>query len=338
MKAYELVPGLVGPDALKLTDKPEPQVGPGQIKLKVKAISLNFRDIMIANNLYGGPRQTAIQPISDGAGEIVAVGEGVKGLKVGDRVAPLFFPDWQDGQAQFAKIARSLGASAPGMAAEFTVHRESEVVKLPDHMSYEDGASLPCAALTAWHALIGRGGPNQLVAGQTVLALGTGGVSIFALQIGKLSGARVIVTSSSDAKLERAKALGADGLINYKTNAEWQKAALEMTGGAGVDHVLEVGGAGTFPRSAQATTMQGKISLIGGLSGSTEPVSLGAMFGKNVSGITVGSRAMMEAMVKAFAVAKTRAAIDKDYAFDQLAEAFRYQISGSHFGKIVVSV
>jgi NADPH:quinone reductase-like Zn-dependent oxidoreductase len=338
MKAYDLVPGTTGPDALKLVDKPEPSVGPGQIKLKVKAISLNFRDIMIANNLYGGPRQAPVQPISDGAGEVVEIGEGVKSLKVGDRVAPLFFPDWQDGQAQFPKIARSLGASAPGMAAEYTVHGESEVVKLADHMSFEDGASLPCAALTAWHALIGRGGPNQLVAGQTVLALGTGGVSIFALQIGKLSGARVIITSSSDKKLERAKALGADGLVNYKTNPDWQKAVLEMTGGVGVDHVLEVGGAGTFPRSAQATTMQGKISLIGGLSGSTEPVSLGAMFGKNVSGITVGSRAMMEAMVKAFAVAKTRAVVDKDFAFDQLAEAYRYQIGGSHFGKIVVSV
>jgi NADPH:quinone reductase-like Zn-dependent oxidoreductase len=338
MKAYELVPGVTGLQALKLVEKPEPQPGPFEVKIAVRALSLNNRDNQIVQGAYG-PRSTPLQPISDGAGEVVAVGSRVTRFKKGDRVVPHFWPAWTDGPVSAAKTAASLGFQLPGMAAEFTVHPETGLVALPPHLSFEDGAALPGAAVTAWCALVGGANQPLLTPGQTVLTQGTGGVSLSALQIGKLCGARVIITSSSDKKLERAKALGADVGINYKTVPAWETSVREATGGLGVDHALELGGAATFPQTAAATASGGRINLIGGLGGSREPINLGLLYGRTVTGLLVGSRAMFEAMLKAFAARGVKPIIDeKRFAFDDLAQAMTYLASGNHMGKVVVKL
>jgi NADPH:quinone reductase-like Zn-dependent oxidoreductase len=338
MKAYELVPGVSGLQALKLVEKPEPEPGFGEIKIRVRALSLNNRDNQILNNQYS-QRNAPLQPISDGAGEVVAVGPGVQRFKVGDRVVPHFWPAWRDGPVTAAKTAASLGMQLPGMAAEYTVHDEDGVVALPSALSFEEGASLPGAAVTAWCSLIGGANQPLLTPGQSVLTLGTGGVSMFALQVGKLAGAKVIITSSSDEKLERCKALGADVAINRVKNPEWEKTVREATGGLGVDHAIEVGGAATFPKTATATAIGGRINMIGTLGGSREPVPLGLTFGRTMVGILVGSRAMFEAMLKAFAARNVKPVIDeKRFAFDELGQSLAHLATGSHIGKVVVSV
>jgi NADPH:quinone reductase-like Zn-dependent oxidoreductase len=285
---------------------------------------------------YRMPTKPNVVPLSDGAGEVVEVGPGVTRVKVGDRVAGNFFQRWPGGHASADTQASALGGSIDGMLREYAVLEEDGVVKLPAHLSYQEGACLPCAGVTAWNALVEHG---RLIAGQTVLVQGTGGVSMFALQFCKLFGADVIATSSSDAKLERAKKLGAAHGVNYKTTPDWDKAAVELTGGVGVDQVVEVGGAGTIAKSLGALRMGGKISMIGVLSGAADLNPM-LIMGKraNVQGISVGSTQMFEAMNRAITVAGMKPVIDKVFPFEETPAAFRHMQSAQHFGKIVIDL
>jgi NADPH:quinone reductase-like Zn-dependent oxidoreductase len=276
-------------------------------------------------------------PLSDGAGEIVAVGEGVTQWKVGARVAGTFFQNWQAGPVRRDAFESALGGSINGMLAEYAALSAEGVIAIPPHLEFAEAATLPCAALTAWHALVTNG---NVSAGQTVLVLGTGGVSIFALQFAKMHGARVIITSSSDAKLARAKALGADEIINYRTTPDWEKEVFRLTDKAGAEHVIEVGGTDTFPRSLRAVAMGGAISVIGGVSGFTSEVPLRDILGKSIiiRGIFVGSRDMFAAMNRAISQHKLKPVIDRVFPFFEAPAAYRHQASGSHLGKVVISV
>jgi NADPH:quinone reductase-like Zn-dependent oxidoreductase len=328
---------LGGPDGLRLDDLPEPQPGPGQVAVRVRATSLNYRDLMTVKGHYNPKIALPAVPLSDGAGEVAAVGPGVTRVKPGDRVAAAFMPGWVAGGPTDAKARTALGAGGPGMLAETVVLPETGLVAVPAHLSFEEGTTLPCAALTAWHALVTEG---QVKAGDTVLVQGTGGVSIFALQFARLNGARVIATSSSDAKLKRVKELGASDGINYKTTPDWDKAARGLTGGEGVDHVIEVGGAGTLSRSLGAVKYGGRVSLIGVLSGVASEVNIIPVLMKNirVQGIFVGSVEMFEAMNRAIALHGLRPVIDRTFPIEQVAEAYKYMESGAHFGKVVVTL
>ena len=245
MKAYQLI-AASGAQALKQNELTEPKPAFGQVLVRVRATSLNYRDLMVASGRYGAGVPLPLIPLSDGAGEIVVVGDGVTQWKVGDRVAGTFFQSWQTGPVRREAFDFALGGSINGMLAEYVALSAEGVIAIPSHLEFEEAATLPCAALTAWHALVTDG---NVSAGQTVLVLGTGGVSIFALQFAKMHGARVIITSSSDAKLARAKELGADEIINYRTTPDWEKEVFRLTDKAGADHVIEVGGTDTFPRS-----------------------------------------------------------------------------------------
>ncbi|NOK32237.1 NAD(P)-dependent alcohol dehydrogenase [Corallococcus exercitus] len=335
MQAYELQ-HTTGSSSWSLVEKPQPQPGPGQALVRIHAVSLNYRDLIITRGTYPGLKLPLI-PCSDGAGQVVAVGPGVTRVKPGDRVAPTFFQVWTDGERTPERVAHALGGSIPGVLSEYVCLDAEGLALLPDWLSYEEGATLPCAAVTAWNALVPQGG---LKAGQTVLAQGTGGVSIFALQFARLLGARVIITSSQDDKLQRAKQLGADGLINYRQTPDWEQAVLSLTGGQGVDHVLEVGGAGTLPRSVAATKAGGHIALIGLLTGAPGKPDTGATSSKHLRVIStyVGSREMFEDMLKAMSREKTRPVIDRVFPFAQAREALRRMESGGHFGKIVITV
>jgi NADPH:quinone reductase-like Zn-dependent oxidoreductase len=332
MKAYEIHSGA---DPLKLVERPDPQPGYGQVLIRVRATSLNYRDLIVAQGNYTG-QKSAIIPMSDGAGDVVAIGEGVTRVKVGDRVAGIFFQDWIAGAITKDIMKSDLGGGIDGMLAELVVLNQDGLVLLPTHLSYQEGATLPCAAVTAWHGLVTKG---TVTAGETVLVLGTGGVSIFALQFAKLHGARVIVTSSSDEKLERARTLGADETVNYKTTPDWEKQVYELTDRIGVDHVMEVGGAGTLSKSVQAVRYGGRISLIGVLSGFGGEVNPQPILGKSVSlqGIYVGSREMFEAMNRAISQAQLKPSIDRVFPFAETQAAYQYLQSGSHFGKVVIS-
>ncbi len=298
MKAYELQ-GHFGVDSVNLTERPQPEPAAGQVLLQMRAWSLNYRDLMMVKGLYNPNLRLPLTPLSDGVGEVVAVGEGVTRVKIGDRVAGNVIQKWIDGEPTEAKARSALGGAIDGLLAEYAVLDEEGVVHLPEHLTDEEGATLPCAGVTAWHALVTEGGVK---AGDNVLLQGTGGVSLFALQFASLRGARAIVTSSSDAKLARVAALGASDGINYKTTPEWGRRARELTGGVGVDHVVEVGGAGTFSESLRAVRMGGHISLIGVLSGAGQinPTPI-LMKSVRVQGIFVGSRVMFEAMNEAIA-------------------------------------
>lgn len=333
MKAYELRGGF-GIESLQLIDRPQPQPGPGQAMLKLRAWSLNYRDLMIVKGLYNPKLHLPLTPLSDGVGEVVAVGDGVTRVKTGDRVAPIFMQKWIDGELTEAKARSALGGAIEGLLAEYAVMDEDGVVHVPEHLSNEEAATLPCAAVTAWHALVTKG---AVAAGNTVLVQGTGGVSLFALQFARLRGARVIATSSSAAKLARALALGASDGVNYRTTPEWGPRIRELTGGVGVYHVVEVGGAGTFRESLRAVRMGGRISLIGVLSGpgQVDPTPI-LMKNVCVQGVFVGSRAMFEAMNATIAAQQLRPVVDRVFAFDEIREALRYMESGSHFGKIGV--
>jgi NADPH:quinone reductase-like Zn-dependent oxidoreductase len=335
MRAFKL-PKASGIDALVQVDLPTPKPAYRQVLVKVVACSLNFRDLAIVLGRYPAGVKPDLIPLSDGAGEVVEVGPGVTRVKAGDRVAGCFFQRWPGGAQTPSAVGSALGGSLDGMLAEYVVLEEDGVVKLPAHLSYEDGASLPCAAVTAWHALVDHG---KTIAGETILVQGTGGVSIFALQFAKLMGCTVIATSSSDEKLARAKALGAAHGINYKTTPDWEKAAVELTGGRGVDQVVEVGGAGTVQKSLGAVRMYGRVSMIGVLTGQADFNPM-LILGKraNVQGISVGSTEMFDAMNRAIAANGMKPVIDKVFPFKDTQAAFRHLQSAQHFGKIVISV
>jgi NADPH:quinone reductase-like Zn-dependent oxidoreductase len=337
MRAYQLSKGGAGIDALVQVERPDPKPAYRQVLVKVKACSLNFRDLGIVRGTYRVPVKENIIPLSDGAGEVVAVGPGVARVKVGDRVASCFFQRWFGGESTADVHASALGGSIDGMLADYAVLEEDGVVKIPQHLSLEEGATLPCAGVTAWHAMIEHA---KLKAGDTILLQGTGGVSIFGLQFAHALGVRAIITSSSDEKLKHAEKLGAAFGINYKTTPDWEKAAMEFTGGTGVDHVIEVGGAATLARSFGAIRVGGKISMIGGLSGGATELNPGLIFARrvNVQGISVGSTQMFLAMARAIEVNAIRPVIDKVFAFADAREAYRHMASGAHFGKIVISV
>jgi NADPH:quinone reductase-like Zn-dependent oxidoreductase len=335
VKAYEIRDGF-GLDALRLSERPDPAPGRSDVLLQMRAVSLNYRDLLVVKGLYNPKMPLPRIPVSDGVGEVVAVGPEVTRVKVGQRVAGLFMPKWLEGELTDAKARSALGGTVDGLLAERAVLHEDAGVAVPDHLTDEEAATLPCAAVTAWHGLIVSGGAKP---GDVVLVQGTGGVSLFALQFAVLAGARVVVTSSSDEKLKRALALGAADGINYKTNPEWGEAARQRSGGAGVDHVIEVGGAGTLPQSLKAVRPGGHVALIGVLSGygQCNPLPI-LMKGVRVQGIFVGSRAMFEAMNRAIALHKMRPVVDRVFSFAQAGEALRYLESGLHFGKVVIRV
>ena len=335
MKTYELQ-ARFGIDALALVERPQPRPGPGQVLVRMRAFSLNYRDLMVVKGQYNPKLRFPFIPLSDGAGEVAEVGAGVTRVKPGERVAGAFMPAWVGGALTEAKSKTALGGGAPGVLAEYVVLDAEGVVPVPAHLSDEEAATLPCAAVTAWHALVVEG---QVKAGDVVLVQGTGGVSLFALQFARLNGARVIATSSSDDKLKRVRELGASDGINYKTTPDWDKRARELTG-EGVDHVVEVGGAGTLGRSLKAVRMGGRVSLIGVLSGGSAEVTVLPilMKGARVQGIYVGSREMFEAMNRAIALHGLRPVVDRVFPFAEVQEAMRHMESGAHFGKVVIRV
>ncbi len=334
MQAYE-IQGEDGIDALALVERESPEPGPGQVKLRVAATSINYRDLNTIR--YPGRIGLAFPriPNSDASGEITAVGPGVVRYKPGDRVAGCFFQDWQSGAVSAPVMASALGGALDGVLAGEVVRNERGVVPIPEHLSFAEAATLPCAALTAWHALVVKGG---LKAGDTVLLLGTGGVSIFALQFVAMHGARAIVTSKSDEKLERAKAMGAWATVNYTEHPEWAKQVLDLTDGRGVDHVVEVGGAGTLEQSIEATRVGGHVALIGVLTmGSINPMPI-LRKSIRLNGIYVGSRAMFEDMNAAIEVAGLRPVIDRTFPFAEARDAYRHMEAAGHFGKIVIEL
>jgi NADPH:quinone reductase-like Zn-dependent oxidoreductase len=333
MKVYEIREAK-GIDSVHLAERPEPEPGYGQVLIKVKAASLNYRDLAVARGGYGRGVPSPVIPLSDGSGEVVAVGPGVTRVATGDRVCGIFMQTWLAGPTNEEYAKSAMGGAIDGMLAEYVVLNQDGVVKIPAHLSYEEAATLPCAAVTTWHALVYEG---KLAAGETVLTQGTGGVSLFALQFSKLMGARVISTSSSDAKLERVREMGANDLINYKTTPDWEKTARALTG-IGVDHVVEVGGAGTLEKSMKAVRTGGTISLIGVLTGATGEINPRPILMRNirVQGIYVGSRAMFEAMNGAISLHKMHPVVDRVFPFADAVEAYRYMESGAHFGKIVI--
>jgi len=337
MRAYQLPKGGAGIEALQQVERPDPKPAHRQVLVKVEACSLNFRDLGIVRGSYRMPVRDNVIPLSDGAGEVVEVGPGVTRFKAGDRVAGNFFQRWPGGEPSADSHLSALGGGIDGMLAEYVVLEEDGTVKVPSHLSFEEGATLPCAAVTVWHAMVEHA---RLKAGDSVLLQGTGGVSIFGLQFARIMGIRAIITSSSDEKLKRAKELGALFGINYKTTPDWEKAAVEFTGGVGVDHVVEVGGAATLTRSFHAIRVGGKVTMIGGLSGGATELNPGLIFGRraNVQGISVGSTQMFMAMNRAVEANALKPVIDKVFAFADTPAAYQHMASGAHFGKIVIKI
>jgi NADPH:quinone reductase-like Zn-dependent oxidoreductase len=334
MKAMELRDWNV--DSIVLAERPKPAPGPGQVLIKMQAASLNYRDTVMAKRGYGRRSgNVPLVPCSDGAGTVEAVGTGVTRVKVGDLVCPTFSQTWRAGTFHEEVWLGTLGGPLDGTMQEYMSLSEEGVVTAPAHLSAVEAATLPCAALTAWNAVVEQG---RVEAGQRVLIQGTGGVSLFALIFAKMHGAETILISSSDEKLQRARPLGADHLINYKTTPDWGKAAREISGGRGLDHVVEVGGAGTLERSIRAVRPSGIVSLIGVLAGGAGEVNLGPVVTQNVrlQGITVGSRDLFETMNRAIALHKVKPPIDEHrFPFDGLKEALKAFPDGKHFGKVV---
>ncbi|HQZ94840.1 MAG TPA: NAD(P)-dependent alcohol dehydrogenase [Pyrinomonadaceae bacterium] len=336
MRAFEIQE--FGVDKLVLTTRKTPEPGPNEVLVRLRAASLNYRDFMVVTGTYNPRMKFPAVPLSDGAGEVVALGDGVTKWKVGDRVMPLFAQQWFDGETSEEKRRSSLGAGSQwdGVLREYGAFNEESVVKIPVHLSFEEASTLPCAAVTAWNALTVSG---NVKAGDTVLTLGTGGVSIFAVQIAKLFGARVIATSGSDEKITKLKELGANETINYRTCEDWDAAVLELTGKKGVDHVIEVGGGDTLGRSLTSVRLGGHVAMIGALSGPAgfNPISV-FMKAVRLQGIFVGSRKMLEDLNKAIEVNQLRPVVDRVFGFEDAREALKYMESGSHFGKIVIKI
>jgi NADPH:quinone reductase-like Zn-dependent oxidoreductase len=335
MRAYEIIAGSSSLDGLRRCERPDPKPQPTQILVRIRAAALNYRDLLVARGHYmGGTLAANIIPLSDGAGEVVAVGAAVSRFRVGERVASTFFRGWLDGPPRAPLV--SLGAPpADGVLAELVVFDECDAVAVPAHLSWAGAATLPCAAVTAWRSLVDIG---RVAPGETVLLLGTGGVSLFGLQFARLAGARVLITSSSDEKLTRAKALGADGCVNYRATPEWDREILKLTEGRGVDHVLEVGGSGTLARSIGSVAVGGRVAMIGVLTGVGAPVSPYGMLGKQarLQGVYVGSRGHFERMNAAISTHRMEPIIDREFAFDEALAAYRHLESAAHFGKVVI--
>lgn len=325
-----------GLDNLKVVEQADPgEPGFGQVRVRLHASSLNYHDYCVATGAM--PTADGRIPLSDGAGVVESVGEGVEEFSVGDGVVSCFFPQWLDGPPEVGDFTMVPGDGVDGYARTAVVAGASWFTAAPRGYSHAEAATLTTAGLTAWRALVVNGG---LKAGETVLTLGTGGVSIFALQLAKAMGATVICTSSSDAKLERVRALGADHVINYRTTPEWGSAVREWTGGRGVEHVIEVGGVGTLPQSIEAVAIGGHLSLIGILTGLEGPFPATRLLLKQarLHGLVVGSRRHQQEMIRAIDATGLRPVIDKSFALEQLADAFRYEESGSHFGKISIEI
>jgi NADPH:quinone reductase-like Zn-dependent oxidoreductase len=336
MKAYVLTEPGNAASAWKLETRPDPVAGPGQVLIAIRATSLNYRDLMQAKGMYPGPRKQGFIPLSDGAGEVLAAGDGVTQFKPGDRVTANFFQGWASGPPESSGFRGSdLGGTLDGMLAEKVALNASGVLKVPANLSYEEAATLPCAGLTAWHALFE--GTLAAHPGCTVLTLGTGGVSIFAFQFAKAAGANVIGTSSDDGKLDRMRKLGFDHAINYKKNPEWQDEVRKLTAGRGVDHVVEVGGS-TLEKSLRAVAYAGFVHLIGGVGGWTAQVGLTSlmMSGARLRTIAVGSVSMFQAMNRAVESQNLKPVIDEVFPFARANEALARLESGTHFGKLVI--
>ncbi len=337
MRAYELqAPGRAVGLVLNAS-RADPLPGPGEMLVRLHAASLNFRDLLVRDGRYRGGLVPNLIPLSDGAGEIVAVGSGVTAFQTGDRVTGTFFPGWVAGSADAGSLVLARGGSAEGVLAEYAVFSETGAVKVPDHLSYAEAAALPCAAVTAWNAVVETAATR---AGDTVLILGTGGVSLFALQFAKLAGARVIVTSSSDEKLARARALGADELVNYAKTPEWDREVLRLTDGRGVDLVVEVGGLGTLERSLKSLRVGGLAAAIGVLASGGSGVDPRILLSKmtRLQGIYVGSREMFVAMNRALTLHAVRPVIDRIFPFDEALAAYDYLKAAGHFGKVVINI
>lgn len=337
MRAYQILPG-ANIDGLTLVDYPDRELAPGEVRIRVHAVSLNYRDLMVASGNYLVTVDDPIIPCSDGAGEVLAVGPGVTRVQVGDRVAGSFFPYWQDGSTSPEKIRHALGGDIDGMLAEEVVLHEEALAKIPASLSFVEASTMPCAGVTAWNAIFVSS--NAIKPGDTALFLGTGGVSVLGMQLAKAAGLRTIITSSSDEKLQRARDLGAHHTINYGSIPEWHEEVLALTQGRGANVVLEVGGKGTVNRSVSAAAMGGTIAIIGGVSGfggEVNPASLLAT-AKRMVGIFVGSRTMLEDVMRFADVTGLKPTIDRVFPFGQAQEAYRYMESGSHFGKVVIDV
>jgi len=336
MKCYELQ-GPDGIDGLALVDKPIPQPGAGEVLVRLRAATLNYRDLLTVKGGYGSRQKFPLVPVSDGAGVVEAIGTGVRSFTVGDRVIGSFFENWLSGEPSEIKMRGALGGSADGVLTEYRVFPAHALVKSPGHLSDIEAAALPCAGVTAWSAVVKL---SQIRPGQTVLTQGTGGVSLFALQFAKMCGARVIATSSSEAKIERLKALGADVTLNYKSTPDWGKKARELTGN-GVDLVVEVGGVGTLNESIRALRIGGTIAFIGVLAGpppSNLNLPLIVMQQMRLQGVTVGSVEDLQALADATTQNRVKPVIDRTFAFTEIKQAFAHMASGAHFGKVAVAI
>jgi NADPH:quinone reductase-like Zn-dependent oxidoreductase len=327
-----------GLDAIKVVEKPDPRPGPGQVLVRMKAVSLNYRDLLMINGMYGrgaGSTTDVITPFSDGCGYVEAVGEGVTRFKAGDRVSTLFFQGWISGPPSLEKISTALGFPVPGAGAELQTFSEHGLSKVPDFLSDNEVATLACAALTAWRGLFQDA---RLEPGDTVVLQGTGGVSIFGLQFAHAAGLRTLITSSSDEKLARAKELGASHLVNYKTTPQWSGPVREATGGRGADFIMEVGGGGTIQESMRAVRIGGHIAIIGVVAGAGDPFNPAALIGNSakLQGLSVGSRDMFEAMCRAIELHRIKPVVDKVFPFTEARAAFAAMAAGEHFGKIVL--
>jgi NADPH:quinone reductase-like Zn-dependent oxidoreductase len=336
VRAWIVPPGTKGAGDLRLIERPDPLPGPGQVLVRVRAASLNYRDQLVASDTYFvGPNTRDLIPLSDGAGDVASVGSGVSRVRVGDRVAGCFFQRPLNAGLDAPPLA--LGSPLDGTLADYATFSEDGVVAIPEGLTYEEAACLPCAGVTAWHALFRAGRPVR--AGDTVLVLGTGGVSVFALQFARAAGARVLATSSRDEKIQRLRAMGASDAINYIRTPEWEKEVLRATG-RGVDCVIEVGGGGTFARSVQSLARGGKVCLIGfvaGRDGDTSPFPLMYKAG-SLHGIFVGDREMFEEMNRAIAVNQLKPVIDRVFPFEEAKQAFAHHASGQFIGKVVIQM
>jgi NADPH:quinone reductase-like Zn-dependent oxidoreductase len=333
MRAWQI--SSFGLDSLEFVERLTPEPGPGEVLVGVRAVSLNYRDLLVIKGKYNPRMKLPRIPCSDGTGEVLAVGEGVTAWKIGDRVAAIFMQNWLEGPLTQARSKGALGGDVDGMLTDHIILRDTGLVGIPDHLSYQEASTLPCAAVTAWNALAA----GDLKPGGTVLIQGTGGVSIFALQFARLRGLRVLGISSSDEKLERARGLGLDAGLNYRENPDWDRWVREQTGGEGVDLVVEVGGVGTLPRSVKAVRHGGTVAQVGVLDETVEPLPISAIVHKmvRIHGIYVGSRKDFVDMNKALWLAQLRP-VGEEFHWTQAGDVLERMEEGSHFGKLVLTV